>query len=118
VTLVPANINAPQAIVAIDPATGSVVGAGVAGYTAISTVGTTTVKATAGVYFGININGTGTTFGVGVYDVVVAGTTTNTLLAPSTYGLGNQGNAGVGIRFTQLVVVTTGTAGNVNVLWD
>lgn len=107
-------------------------------YTAINTIGTTTVnqgrqdgrlQAHPSAYYGYLITGTGTAvMGVAVLDIfpVQTGTgtvTTTTTLVSGTGTALNQivpaGPAGLGIRVKgSLVVVTTGTAGTVLTLWD
>ncbi len=92
-------------------------------YTVISTAGTTAVATGGGVYYGVNVISIGTTWAVTPYDVVVSGTTTNTLAATATATaaglLGAPGASGVGVRFLgQLALVTTGTPGQFNALWD
>jgi archaellum component FlaG (FlaF/FlaG flagellin family) len=109
-------------------------------YTAISTIGTTTVDQGPpptdpgiagrwGVFYGFAVTGTGTAgMGVTAYDlqVVVTGTgtiTNSTALMVGTATAPGQvlqaGVAGVGIRYKgSLVVVTSGTAGAGLSLWD
>lgn len=106
-------------------------------YTPISTLGTTTVnpgpaaagQSFAGVFYGFNVLSTGTAgMGLAAYDIftTVTGTgtvtSTNQLLAATTTGPGQVVSAApgeLGIRYRgSLVVVTTGTAGGVNALWD
>lgn len=97
--------------------------ANVSNYTVISTAGTTAVASGGGIYYGVNVISIGTTWAVTPYDVVVAGTTTNTLAATATATaaglLGTPGASGVGVRFVgQLALVTSGTPGQFNALWD
>lgn len=94
-------------------------------YSVITTAGTTTVAQGGGIYFGVNAISTGTSFTVTPFDIIVSGTTTTTnqLNAISTAAaLGFQaapGGAGVGVKFAgALTLVTTGTGGQYNVLWD
>jgi hypothetical protein len=92
-------------------------------YSVISTAGTTAVASGGGVYYGVNVVSTGTSWTVTPYDIVVSGTTTNTLAATATATaaglLGAPGATGVGVRFLgQLALVTTGTPGQFNALWD
>lgn len=87
-----------------------------AGYTAISTTGTTTVKSSAGVFFGISAMAVGTSVTVAAVDG------TNTILGTSTVTAVNQVitalPAGLGQKFTTLAIIVTGTSPNINVLWD
>lgn len=90
-------------------------------YTAITTAGTTTVASNGGVFYGLNVVSIGTAFTAVSYDI--QGTTTNNIVGISTAAalgvLGGAAPAGVGVRFTgSLVVVTAGTAGQYNALWD
>lgn len=94
-----------------------------ANYTVISTAGTTTVAQGGGVFFGLNVVSTGTSWTATPYDIVVAGTTTNQLTATGTAasvgGLDIPGVTGLGVRFLgTLALVTTGTPGQFNALWD
>ena len=83
---------------------------------AVCTTGTTTVKAVSGIYFGAYSPVLGTTPTVAVNDGTTALVATST---PTLNVLLNPFLQGVGIRFaTSLVVVVTGTATVVNVLWD
>ena len=120
----PANLN-PVGMCAIDPTTGLVYSPGCANYSVISTAGTTTIDVGHGVFYGINCISTGTTWTLTPYDVRVSGTTTttNTLNATQTAsGTGfqaNPGPGGTGVQFLgALIVVTSGTPGLWNVLWD
>lgn len=124
--LVPPNAFAPVAVVAIDPDSGTVFSAGAdqADYSVISTIGTTTLKSVPGIYWGFVPTGTGTAAMVwNAYDIIVSGTTTSTntlqgAVTPSALNALN-GFGGIGVRFQgSLVVVTTGTAGSYNALWD
>ena len=115
------NAAAPLSVMALDPVTGAPGSPNMSGYTAITTAGTTTVRTTPGAFNGLIFTSTGTLFAATVYDIVVAGTTTNLLLGSSVASALN-GFAGLpsgGIR-TQgvLVVVTSGTAGSLLALWD
>ena len=89
-------------------------------YTVITTAGTTTVKATAGLYFGAYdpVLGTGTaSTAFSVFDGTVPIQGSSTLTAVNQ--LSSPLPAGIGIRVkTALVVVTAGTGVNLNVLWD
>lgn len=103
-------------------------------YTAISTAGTATLNpgqaagpATSfGVLYGVNQLTAGASFAFTVLDAIPAQgpavpAQTNTLLNGT--GTANQqfnaGVPGVGIRYRgALLVVTTGTPGLINVLWD
>lgn len=92
-------------------------------YTPITTAGTSSIAQGGGIYFGVNAISTGTAWTVTPFDVVVAGTTTNQLNAISTataLGLqGAPGGQGVGVKFLgTLALVTGGTPGQYNALWD
>jgi len=101
-------------------------------YTALTTVGTTTINpgqasgppTQPGAFYGANMVSVGTSFGVTVYDIYVAGTATTTvILATGTStavgGLVSPGPGPLGVRYRgALVAVTTGTAGQYNALWD
>lgn len=108
-------------------------GVGNCQYTAISTAGTTTLNpgqagplaASPGVLYGMVTVAVGTGFAATVYDIVPASAavaiTTNTLLS----GTGSAGQRfpagleGVGVRYRgALVVVSSGTPGQINALWD
>ena len=110
----------PLGVIVTDPITSAPAAGLVASYTGITTTGTTVVKASAGVFVGIEALNTGTAMTVVVYDGtassanVVLGTATVAALGPV---LGPP--AGVGIRcLTGITVVTGGTMGAVNCLWD
>lgn len=105
-------------------------------YTAISTAGTTTlnpgqagpIASQAGILYGLQQIAPGTSFAATVLDIIPPsniGTnttvTTNTLLS----GTGSAGQRfvagleGVGVRYRgALVVVSSGTPGQINALWD
>jgi hypothetical protein len=94
-------------------------------YTSLTTAGTSTLAQGGGVYYGVNVLTTGTAWTASPFDVVVTGTTTttNTLAAISTATgpgvTGAPGASGVGVRFNgNLVMVTAGTPGAFNALWD
>ena len=108
-------------------------------YTAIATAGTTTVDpgpgspgvgvgvGNNGVFYGVTFSGIGTGFAVAVYDIIPAqgnnAITTNALMGLQTstaIGQNMSANgAGPGPRYRgALVVVTSGTAGSLNVYWD
>lgn len=114
------NRSAPVAICGVDPDSGDVYSIGLANITAISTVGTTTVEAAQGAFYGFCIINAGTAFAATAYDINGTSTTTlqvlpgGTAVGPFGPGPGNQG-----VRYAgSLVVVTTGTAGLINTLWD
>jgi len=122
---------APLGVCNIDPTSGLVYSPGCANYTPIDTAGTTTVDANpnGGVLYGFNAISTGTTWTITAYDIytVKSGTVTSTYTnamiatqtAASTGFQGNPGSGGTGVRYNGLlVVVTTGTPGLWNVLWD
>lgn len=123
----PPSNGVPLGICNIDPTSGLVYSPGCANYTTINTAGTTTVDALAGggIYFALNCLSVGTSWTATAYDIYVTGTTTNTgqLIATQTAtavgAQGGAGPAGLGVRYNgSLVVVTTGTPGSWNVLWD
>jgi hypothetical protein len=107
-------------------------------YTAISTLGTTTVDQGAsnadpglagrwGVFYGFSVLSTGTAgMVVTAYDLVTSltgtATTTNTIMVGTATAPGQflqAGAPGVGVRYKgSLVVVTSGTAGAGLSLWD
>lgn len=102
-------------------------GVGNCQYTAISTAGTTTlnqgqagpIAASPGVLYGLVTVDAGTGFAATVLDIL--GSTTNTLMS----GTGSAGQRfpagleGVGVRYRgALVVVSSGTPGKINALWD
>jgi hypothetical protein len=111
-----ANSQSPSAVVNVDPATGATGGGNIYNYTPISTAGTTTLHTGGGLFGGIIITGSGTSWTNTVYDI---GTATN-VISPTgtatavgqTFGVGGIRNTGT------LVVVTTGTPGSLNALWD
>ena len=106
----------------LEPNTGLAYGLHVNRYTAISTLGTTTVKSAPGLYYGFTAVSTGTAaMSVTAYDITTAGTNTlGPATTPGALGFGGAvGASGCGVAFTgSLVVVTAGTAGTYNVLWD
>ena len=122
----PPSNPVPLGICNIDPTSGLVYSPGCANYSAISTAGTTTVDSSGGgILYGFNAITVGTSWTVTAYDVYVTGTITNTgqLIATQTAAAtgfqGNPGSGGTGVRYNgNLVVVTTGTPGLWNVLWD
>lgn len=97
---------------------------GVCKATALTTAGTATLtnpQGAGGVYYGVNCISTGTGFAVAAYDI--NGTATKQLAALSTAAaVGAQGYPaapGQGVRFLGvLAIVTTGTPGQYNALWD
>jgi len=125
--ITPPSNAVPLAICSLDPTSGLIYSPGCANYSVISTIGTTTVDANTGggIYYGLNCIALGTTWTAVPYDVyTVAGvTTTNTMYAVQTATAvgfqANPGSGGTGVRFNgNLVVVTGGTPGIWNVLWD
>ncbi len=86
------------------------------GYTPVNTTGTTTIKAEAGIFYGVSAIGTGTSVTVAAVDGA------NTILGTATVTAVNQVITalpdGVGQRFSSLAIVVTGTSPNINVLWD
>ena len=123
------NSSSPFATCAIDPTSGLVYSPGCANYTAVTTAGTSTIKPTGGIFYGFVAVATGTSFTITPYDIytTVTGTSTTTttsqMYATSTAGAATgsinitAGAAGVRIN-GQLVVVTAGTPGQWNILWD
>lgn len=101
-------------------------------YTGINTAGTSTLNpgpagapTTFGVFYGVATLAAGTGFGYTVYDIVPAvaqvAASTNTLMnGTNTAGVVQApGQPGVGVRYKgALVVVTSGTPGLINALWD
>jgi len=95
-------------------------------YTALTTAGTTTINpggtgvaSQPGVLYGMLEVSAGTVFAATFYDIV--GTATSTLLSGT--GTAGQnipaGPPGIGVRYRgALVVVTSGTPGLINALWD
>ena len=122
----PTNASAPLGICSIDPTSGLIYSPGCANYSVLNTAGTTTVDSSGGgILYGFNAISVGTSWTITAYDVYVTGTTTNTnqmvatQTAASTGFQGNPGSGGTGVRYNgNLVVVTTGTPGVWNVLWD
>lgn len=115
-----ANIQSPMAVIAVDPVTGAAGNSNVATYTVISTAGTTTAKSTSGAFLGLSVIAVGTAFTATAYDI---GTTTNTIMGTQTASAVGQTMSGApggnGVRFlSSLVIVTAGTAGQYNALWD
>lgn len=115
--------SVPVGSCGIDPTSGLVYALGCANYTQISTIGTTTVKVgPGGLFTGFCAISTGTAvMTAAAYDI--SGTSTFQLsaaVAPSSLGpFGTAAPGGIGVRVTgSLVVITTGTAGSYNVLWD
>lgn len=121
----PPSNRMPLGVCNIDPTTGAVYSMGLANYAVITTAGTTTIASQGGVFYGINCISTGTTWTLTPYDIIVSGTTTttNTLNATQTATANgfqaNPGPGGTGVQFLgSLAIVTTGTPGIWNVLWD
>ena len=124
ISVQPANAS-PMAVCSMDPGSGIVYSMGCADYTYITTAGTTTVKPIGGVYYGLNAISTGTTWTATPYDINITGTSTTTrnltatITATAVGFQGVPGPGGTGVRFLgSLVVVTSGTGGGWNVLWD
>ena len=118
----PAN-QIPMGICGLDPTSGLAYSLGCWNYTPISANGTNTVKNGGGLWGGLNVVNTGTTWVFNIYDVVVTGTTTatNTIsTGTSTAGFNSLGTPPIGgVRFVgSLVIINTGTAGLANALWD
>jgi len=120
----PGNLS-PLAVCNVDPGSGIVYSPGCANYTYINTAGTTTLKTGGGVYYGLNAIIVGTSWTAVPYDINVTGTATTTNLLTSTNTAaavgfqGVPGPGGTGVRYTgTLAVVTSGTPGGWNVLWD
>jgi hypothetical protein len=115
------NVAAPMGVSGIDPDSGVAYAIGLANATALTTAGTTTVDATGmGVFYGFNVVSVGTSFTAQAFDVLgtssLALTGTNTATA-----VGQSFSPGpiAGVRYGgNLVVVTSGTPGIINTLWD
>ena len=122
----PANSLSPLGFCSIDATSGLVYSPGCANYTPLSTTGTATIDSSGGgILYGVNAISTGTSWTITPYDIYVLGTTTTTnqLTATQTATAvgfqGNPGSGGTGVRYNgSLVVVTTGTGGLWNILWD
>ena len=105
----------PAGVASVDANTGIVHDIGACKYTPIGTIGTNTVNANPCVFYAVAETGTGTSWVATVLD----GTSTLAVGTLSAGALVQGGPAGLGIRCnTSLIVVTTGTAGSGNVLWD
>jgi hypothetical protein len=108
--------STPAYVESGDVGSGIIHDIGAAAYTAIGAIGTNTVKASPGVFYGIAVTGTGTTWVATVLDG------TNTIATGTLTGAGQFVTAApspLGVRcLTSILVVTTGTAGTGNVLWD
>lgn len=94
-------------------------------YTPFSTNGTQTVNQGGGVFYGGIFIQNGTSFTYTAYDIYTAGTTTTTSQLTATQTGSGAGQliqptpAGIGLRYRgSLVIITTGTAGVANTLWD
>jgi hypothetical protein len=115
----------------------ALLGVGNGQYTAISTAGTTTLNPgqpagapppAPGVLYGLTQIAPGTSFAATVLDLVPPsniGTNTTTITNTLLSGTGTAGQRfvagleGVGVRYRgALVVVSTGTPGQINALWD
>lgn len=123
----PPNGLSPWGVCNVDPTNGLAYSVGLAQYAAVSTAGTTTIKGgnNGGVYYGINAISVGTTWTLTPYDIIVSGTTTTTnqlhaiTTAASVGFQSNPGPGGTGVNFRgSFIVVTSGTPGLWNVLWD
>lgn len=122
----PSNSAVPLAVCSLDPTSGLIYSPYCANYTPVNTAGTTTIDSSGGgILYGFNAISVGTLWTITAYDVYVTGVTTNTnqLVATQTAATtgfqGNPGSGGTGVRYNgNLVVVTTGTPGLWNVLWD
>jgi len=122
----PPSNPVPLGICHIDPTSGVIYSPGCANYSVVNTAGTTTIDASGGgILYGFNAIAVGTTWTIAPYDIYVVGTTTNTGTMHATHTAtatgfqGNPGSGGTGVRYNgNLVVVTTGTPGVWNVLWD
>lgn len=86
------------------------------GYTNVTSTGTSTIKAEAGIFYGISAVAVGTSVTVSAVDGA------NVILGTATVTAANQAitalPSGVGQRFSSLAVIVTGTSPNINVLWD
>jgi hypothetical protein len=123
----PPSNPVPIGVCLIDPTSGIAYSSGCANYTTVTTAGTTTIDSMpgGGIFYGLYCLATGTTWTALALDYYVTGTTTNTgtMIATQTAAaLGfqaNPGPGGTGVRYNgNLVVVTSGTPGSWNVLWD
>ena len=114
--LVPPDIYAPEGVSGIDPTSGVSFGLGVANYTPIGTIGTNTVKASAGVFYAVSVTGTGTAW-VGTVLDGTATLATGTLSAVGQLLTGSPAGVGIVCK-TSILFITTGTAGSGTILWD
>ena len=111
----------PSFVESGDVATGIIHDVGAAGYTVISTSGTTTVATGPSVLYGSTVVILATATGaIQLFDGTSAltGTFTATAVNQTLYPGGTAGPIGVRCK-TSIVVVTTGTNANTwNILWD
>ena len=117
----PPNAASPMGVCSVDATSGLVYSPSCANYTSITTAGTTTIKSGGGLYFGAMSIASGTSYTLTAYDV--QGTNSTQLIATATAvggsGVGAAGPSGLGVRFGgSLVIVTAGTPGSFNALWD
>jgi hypothetical protein len=108
-------------------------------YTALTGTGTTTINAgqaasdtpkqDTGVFYGAMVVAVGTTYVIDAYDIIAptnkgtnTATTTNKLMNGTCTAIGQVfpcGPSGIGVRYRgNLVVIQSGTAGQINALWD
>lgn len=116
----PANAL-PVGISCIDSDTGDTYAHNLCTPTAITTAGTSTVDIGTGHFYGFNAISLGTGMVMVAYDVTSTSTTQLTALNTATaLGLQPQPAPGsIGTRYYgSLVVVTSGTMGQINALWD
>lgn len=115
------NAGAAVGVCGLDPDSGDPYAIGLSNVMAITTAGTTTVDNQQGAFFGFNvvILGTGATMSAfdinGTNTLALVGTNTATAIGPQGY----PGPPGLAVRYGgNLVVVTGGTVGQINPLWD
>lgn len=131
----PPSNSTPSGVCSIDPTTGLVYSNGCANYAVVITAGTTTLGGNdpagrgGGLLFGASVITVGTGWTITPYDLVfttsgtTTSTTTNQLMAITTATAAGQfqgpGGGSLGVQFLgSLIVVTAGTPGQWNVLWD
>lgn len=115
------NLGAALGVCGLDPDSGDPYAIGLSNVMAITTAGTTTVDTAQGAFFGFNVVSVGTSATMVAYDIngtstlTLIGTNTATAIGPQGY----PGPPGLAVRYGgSLVVVTGGTVGQINPLWD